>query len=82
MSLSMETKLLINKGVFSLYSLAEKPTTDAEFVLYTDSHTFLLSHRGEVIQQLDKNKRFKAIKSITFPEIATPSIALGKYNIA
>ncbi len=82
MDLSIETKQLVNRGVFSLYTLADRLASGATFVLYTEAHSFLLADSGEIVQQLDGKTSFKVKNSVTFPEIVTKAITFGKYNIA
>lgn len=84
MKLSVETKQLVNQGIFSLYSLSEEVSTSerASYVLYTGTQGFLLNDDGIVLKELEPTIRFKVSKAINFPEVAGKPIIYGKLNIA
>lgn len=84
MELSMDTKQLVNQGIFSLYSLEDEVCASerASYVLYTGSQSFLLNEDGLVVKELAPTVKFKVIKAINFPEAAVKPIVHGKTNIA
>lgn len=84
MKLSIDTKQLVNQGIFSLYLLDNEVgrNENASYILYTGSQSFLLSDEGLVVKELAPKVQFKVIKAINFPEAAGKPITHGKTNIA
>jgi hypothetical protein len=84
MNLPTETKELINQGIFSLYALSSTSSKEnnADFVLYTGMHAFLLDYSGTVVRELGSKVKFDIRQAINFPEINSSKSFLFKLNSA
>jgi hypothetical protein len=82
MNLSKETKILVNQGTFSLFSITPETGSKGEFLLCAQSENFILDNTGAVVTTLDDIKSVNIVSSIKFPDIQERIYSLGKVNFA
>lgn len=72
MNLPESTKVLINQGVYSLYSL-KQVANDAAFALFANQDIYLLSVDGTVLSKQSGENAVQVAEPINFPELKMPT---------
>lgn len=73
MNLPESTKVLINQGVYSLYSLKEPTANAAKFALFADNEiVYLLAEDGSVIAKEPSSASIHIVAPISFPDLKMP----------
>lgn len=72
MNLPESTKVLVNQGVYSLYSL-KKAANNAVFALFANQDIYLLSDDGTVLSKQSAENGIEVFEPINFPELKMPA---------
>lgn len=70
MNLPESTKVLVNQGVYSLYSL--KKANEAVYALFADRDVYLLKQDGSVLSKQSVDSPVEISEPINFPELKMP----------
>ena len=70
MNLPESTKILVNQGVYSLYSL--KKASEAAYALFANQDIYLLTFDGTVLSKQSSELPPEISEPINFPELKMP----------
>lgn len=72
MNLPESTKVLVNQGVYSLYSL-KKTANDAVYALFANQDIYFLKIDGTVISKHSAETSVDVAEPVSFPELQMPA---------